>query len=256
MSVVAINWAFKQQVGKPSAKLVLVKLADHANDDGKCWPSFRRICLDTELSRDSVIRQIKFLEQKALLTVFRRYRARSYASNLYQLNFERVGHSESAQAASSTVRLAPRAVLPKDQATSTGSPRVVAQSHPNRHIEPSIQPSIEPSLSLYKRNGNNKKWNRDTIEYAEAKLLLSKLNEDVFGQVLSETRWWPDMEGSLKHALPMKREKFELVDRFYRLPDDHPIFRVIQAKPSIESVIRNLRWEPRRIRFALMKIGF
>ena len=39
MSIVAMNWAWGRQL-KPTAQLVLMSLADAADDDqGVCWPS-------------------------------------------------------------------------------------------------------------------------------------------------------------------------------------------------------------------------
>src|SRR5262249_25666727 len=76
MSVQAITWAFKQHVGKPSAKLVLINLADHADQDRKCWPSLRTIAARTELSRDTVIRSMRLLELKGLITVKHRREGR------------------------------------------------------------------------------------------------------------------------------------------------------------------------------------
>src|SRR5262249_34741264 len=93
MSIPAINWVFKQQIGKPSAKLVLVTLADHADADGKCWPSLRTIAARTELSRDTVVRSIRLLESNGFIRVVHRHNGRSATSNMYYLNCEpeRVG---------------------------------------------------------------------------------------------------------------------------------------------------------------------
>ncbi len=41
MSVAATQWAWRQAL-KPAAKLVLLALADRANDAGECWPSVHR----------------------------------------------------------------------------------------------------------------------------------------------------------------------------------------------------------------------
>ena len=51
MSVRAMAWAFEQRVGSPMAKLVLLKLADHADENGECFPSIGRIAADTEMNR-------------------------------------------------------------------------------------------------------------------------------------------------------------------------------------------------------------
>ena len=39
MSGKVVGWAMEQITGSPTAKLVLIKLADNANEHGICWPS-------------------------------------------------------------------------------------------------------------------------------------------------------------------------------------------------------------------------
>lgn len=61
MSVHAIRWAWDQDVGHPTRKLVLVALADHANGDGECWPTISRISEFAECSPRTVRRHIDAL---------------------------------------------------------------------------------------------------------------------------------------------------------------------------------------------------
>lgn len=46
----------------PTAKAVLISLADHAGDDGQCWPSIDTICDRTCFGRDAVIDAVAWLE--------------------------------------------------------------------------------------------------------------------------------------------------------------------------------------------------
>ena len=72
MSYIASEWAFRQRVGSPMAKLVLARLAERADKDtGECHPSFDSIAAETELSRRTVIRQIAVLEAGGWLEVVR-----------------------------------------------------------------------------------------------------------------------------------------------------------------------------------------
>lgn len=59
--------ALNIKVGNPLRKLVLVKLADNANDDGECWPSYQKIADTCEISRRSAINHIKWLEEHGFL---------------------------------------------------------------------------------------------------------------------------------------------------------------------------------------------
>ena len=72
MSYIASEWAFRQRVGSPMAKLVLARLAERADKDtGECHPSIDSIAAETELSRRTVIRQIAVLEAGGWLEVVR-----------------------------------------------------------------------------------------------------------------------------------------------------------------------------------------
>lgn len=42
MSMELMVKAMKIRVGNPLRKLVLIKLADNASDQGECWPSYLR----------------------------------------------------------------------------------------------------------------------------------------------------------------------------------------------------------------------
>jgi predicted transcriptional regulator len=61
MSIEALNWAWEQPVTKAVNKLVLLALADHANSDGECWPSMKRIAERSDISPRHVSRAISEL---------------------------------------------------------------------------------------------------------------------------------------------------------------------------------------------------
>ena len=86
MSIRAINWAFEQKVGSASAKLVLIKLADNANDDGVCWPSHRYMEQHCELSRTAIKENIKKLVALDLLTIQERFKDGVQLPHVYHLN--------------------------------------------------------------------------------------------------------------------------------------------------------------------------
>lgn len=79
--------AFAMKVGNPTRKLVLLKLADNANDDGECWPSYQHIADQCEISRRSAIEHIKALEKMGLVKkTTRKKSADENLSNVYKLN--------------------------------------------------------------------------------------------------------------------------------------------------------------------------
>lgn len=79
--------AMKQKNLKPSTKIVLYWLADHHNGEtGLCFPSHRRLADCCEMTRQSIINQLKILEDKGLIVIEPRYRENgSFTSNMYRL---------------------------------------------------------------------------------------------------------------------------------------------------------------------------
>jgi hypothetical protein len=67
MTFQAMTWASQQTTGSPSAKAVLYALANHADFNGRCWPSQKLLAEHTEQSVDSVARRLKELETRRLI---------------------------------------------------------------------------------------------------------------------------------------------------------------------------------------------
>ena len=75
-----------QEELSPRSKLVYMYLKDRANKDGQCWPAIQTIGRDLGLSRSTVKRALKELEQAAFLTKQGRKRENEGdTSNLYQI---------------------------------------------------------------------------------------------------------------------------------------------------------------------------
>lgn len=87
MSVKASHWAWQQAL-PPAQKVVLLALADHSDDDGKCWPSIRLLAAKACSSQRTVQRVIRALQDAGLVSVTTRPRPGSKAtsSNLYTLD--------------------------------------------------------------------------------------------------------------------------------------------------------------------------
>ena len=90
MSVRAMAWAWRQQLSGPE-KLVLMALADHADEDGICWPGNAHIARKCNLSQRSVQRHVKNLIDNGYMTAHRRFRnTGGQTSNRYALNVDGV----------------------------------------------------------------------------------------------------------------------------------------------------------------------
>jgi DNA-binding transcriptional ArsR family regulator len=86
MSMDLMVKAMKARVGSPLRKLVLIKLADNANDLGECWPSYQHIADQCEMSRRSVMVHIDVLIKGGLLRKeIRKGGPKGNSSNVYFL---------------------------------------------------------------------------------------------------------------------------------------------------------------------------
>ena len=73
MSWLALDWASKQKTGNGTNKLVLICLANYADDKNTCFPSFKTLISITEMSRSTIIRALKNLEQLGLIKIQERF---------------------------------------------------------------------------------------------------------------------------------------------------------------------------------------
>lgn len=88
MSMMLMVKAMNTKVGNPLRKLVLIKLADNANDHGECWPSHQHVADQCEISKTSVRNHIKKLEEMGLLRIEHREGPKGNTSNLYHLTLQ------------------------------------------------------------------------------------------------------------------------------------------------------------------------
>ena len=87
MSLRVMSWAWSVQLS-PTPKLVLMALADEADDTGFCFPSQRRIAAKCSITDRTVRRMLVELETKGYVRFERRQRADgSRTSNAYRLMY-------------------------------------------------------------------------------------------------------------------------------------------------------------------------
>lgn len=128
MSYSAMAWARPLKTGSPTAKAVLLAVANYADEEGICWPSQDQLSEDTELSRHTIMRALDHLEDLGLLSRERRHRKDgSRSSDLIMLDL------------SSTVQRSTEQRSNQQRST---------QQQPKSHsatAEPVIEPSYTPS---------------------------------------------------------------------------------------------------------------
>ena len=86
MSMRLMVQAMNCEVGNPARKLVLLKLADNANDDGVCFPSYQYIADKCEMSKRSAISHIDDLIKMGFVTKKARKNKDGSSTNLYLLH--------------------------------------------------------------------------------------------------------------------------------------------------------------------------
>ena len=113
MSMRLMAQAMSIKVGNPLRKLVLIKLADNANDDGICFPSYQYIADVCEISKASARTHIDALIEMGFISKKARKNKDGSSSNLYIL------HLGNGMPADSTGMPADSTGMPAD---STGMP--------------------------------------------------------------------------------------------------------------------------------------
>lgn len=166
MSFYLAGAAWRAKVA-PTTKLVLLCLADTANDDGECWPSIQTICKKTGLSRRAVINHIETLCKEGFLTKTRRTKDNGeQTSNLLKIVcMNPVGSEQDA----------PGGGAPRAPGSAPNAPGGVHHVHPGsapRAPEPIKEPiSLEPIKETGVEKATNKK---DALEGKLRDLCLSR----------------------------------------------------------------------------------
>src|SRR6185369_57999 len=166
MTIAALAWAFDTRCPSPAAKLVLLALADAADQDGVCWPSQGRIADRCGLTRQYVNQVLADLAACGMVVVVTRQRPNgSTASCQYRLQME--DHPAPAGKVVSTNLTPP--VNPEDTPLSTQKTPLISQKEPTeatplvkraRARQP-FPPDWEPSdqgFAYAANRGNSAEW--------------------------------------------------------------------------------------------------
>jgi DNA-binding transcriptional MocR family regulator len=136
MSWKATAWALRQATGAARRKLLLLALANYADETGVCWPSQETLARDTEQSVDTVQRQLNVLEQLKLLERARMPKRRGqWQGHRYKLLLQADWSPQRRCAAG-----------PADLRSGQTAISMTARPQSLR-LKPSKEPSYEPSLT-------------------------------------------------------------------------------------------------------------
>ena len=154
MSIQAVAWAISQQVGGPAGKVLLMCLANYADEKGLCWPSQATISREAELGVRTTRDWLKKLEQMGFIErTERRREDGSRTSDFIRLCMERAPSGDNGAPDRKSAKppqnkqAAESAGSQNQPANAAGGPgiscRGVGQELPGN--EPVIEPSGNPS---------------------------------------------------------------------------------------------------------------
>ncbi|MGY6772391.1 helix-turn-helix domain-containing protein [Gallibacterium sp. ZY190522] len=129
MSMLLMVKAMQCKVGNATRKLVLLKLADNANDNGVCFPSYQHIADQCEITRRSAISHIEALIETGFVEKKTRKTPEGNTSNLYVLHLDRDSENSA----------------PPSENDSLGV--VKNLHHPSENISPTPSENISPRTS-------------------------------------------------------------------------------------------------------------
>lgn len=224
MSWQATAWAQKQRTGSPSAKVVLLVLANYANEDGICWPSQKTLAAATEQSEDSVQRRLRELEKLGLVKKQKRRRPHGkWPFTHYELQ---IGADESSHAANcGSPSESSNSSLPQtDQAVpqEDRSPSRVAERQ-----ELSLNPTLEYSFGGHEAGGH-------PLAVQLANAVERRLGNAVYKSWFKGVRLFEISDGTVHITVPKRfstnyiRNNFSqiILDCARALLNDEPLFGV------------------------------
>jgi hypothetical protein len=144
--------------------LVLLALADHARDDGLCWPSIRTIAAKARIEERSAQRILRRLIEKGLVELMSKGGCieGQNVPNRYRVKGGDFGSPHSLTESHPGVTLGQ--VVGGDRQSPRGDPENtdgVTLGQGNHHIEPSLSKTTTSSLSTIDGQKENQKGHRD-----------------------------------------------------------------------------------------------
>ena len=134
--------AMSIKVGNPLRKLVLIKLADNANDNGECWPSYQHIADHCECSKSAVKDHISALIKLGFMTKENRVgvnNGKGNTSNVYRLNL-----TPNPVSSESTPPVPPKSIGGSSKSTPVSSESTPPVPPAGTRISNSFEPVKEP----------------------------------------------------------------------------------------------------------------
>jgi hypothetical protein len=227
------------------AKLLLIVLANYANDKRQCWPSKATLAADSSMSNSTVCKYLLELQQAGLISVRKRFDERFDAKALHQssiitLNIEGV------------VRVADNGCPSDGQGLSEPSDNGLSDCSDTNH---QLEPSIEPKEADASREGGAKAPSTSSQIWTEALRLLSHepLSEPQKRTLIGKWQKRTPTELAKKELLAAVRaaanagtpDPISYVEaslRKYPVPPDPVTFTPTDWQRNVQAAIKTKQW--------------
>ncbi|TDF41924.1 helix-turn-helix domain-containing protein [Alteromonadaceae bacterium M269] len=230
MSIKMMLAAFEAETGSPTTKLVLLKLADNANDQGECWPSHEYIARLCEMSVKTSQRHINKLETLGFVTkTFRRSKTGN-KSNFYKLNLSEVANSANDDAKATNSLLGENSIETDcrlgESSVGTNCPLGDNSQASNSRL-PSVNESLGGSVNMSPGGSDNltpDPVSLDPVSNEPVKEPKTITTAEMFDKFWSK--------------YPVKREKAQTRSAFLKLKPSVELFELIMTSLEAQTVWR------------------
>ncbi len=166
MSIMLMSRIFRMNIGGCNRKLLAVRLADFADDDGRgIYPGVERLSLETELSERTVQRILADFEKEGILICRQRASGRPGVANRYDFDLERLFACDAAAAKAGSKPQTGDSVSPVTDAETGDNPDErgdngdIEGCHGDTRtvIEPPLEPLSEREGASEREEGEDRK---------------------------------------------------------------------------------------------------
>ncbi len=209
--------AMKLKIGNSARKFVLIKLADNANDNGECWPSYQHIADHCELGRSTVKGHIQALKEDGFLRVEERNGGNS--SNKFILTLDSGRQKERAK--------------PKRKNSNNIKP---GQSQTRSTADPSVSQPLTPGQSL---TGSTADLPRSTADPSVPQPLTPEPIIEPTNEPINEYIRANDKKSASKNSAKYSLEELKSFDlsNWPSLPTDQDLTDWLEIRKSKRSLV-------------------
>ena len=134
-------------------RMVLLAIADHANDAGSAYPGIELIAQKTCMDKRSVLRWLEVLEAKEWMTIDRRSSGTGRKGNTYYLNLVKLGGTPIAEQTGQVTKQKSQVTKAQSSGDKTISPILINRKEPSQELSGGIPPRFTVGNALAKNSG-------------------------------------------------------------------------------------------------------